>query len=216
MSLKNDQINDEEVQEILNKLSKLKENKDRSPQDFRKYEKYQIYCLDKLKYLITMRTKKYKGFSNYEDLNQDGFIALLSALDTYRPEKGSFFWWAHKYIDTKISRQANKHITVKVPLKKAKVLKAIKVDLQNINSSDMESSSIITDSISQVESRDEIIKAFKSLTDQKRKIIELIYGFDGAKPQTIEKVAKTLKISKNHTALLLKQAKEELKNNLNY
>jgi len=212
MKQKNNQINDEEAQELINNFFKLKRDKDKSPQSLRKFNQYQNYCLEKLKYLITMRTKRYKGFSNYDDLNQDGYIALLSALNTYKPEKGSFFWWAHKYIDTKISRQANKHITVKIPLKKSKELRAIKVDLHSMHN--FESDFIVTDSISELENKEEISKAFQSLTEDKKKILKLIYGFDGSRPQSIDRVAKTLKISKNLTSNLLKQAKEELKNNL--
>src|SRR5271157_2851739 len=77
-------------------------------------------CIEKFRYLVTMKTGRYKSFSNYEDLNQEGYEALYKAMNNYNPKKGSFFWWAHKYIDTRISRSANLHTTIRYPLKVAK------------------------------------------------------------------------------------------------
>ena len=84
------------------------------------FEKQQKICVEKFKYLITMKTNRYKKFSNYEDLNQDGYEALLKAMKNYNPDKGIFFYWAFKYINTRISRCANLHTAIRYPLKYSK------------------------------------------------------------------------------------------------
>src|SRR5271154_6222260 len=83
-------------------------------------KQHEQICIEKFKYLITMKTGRYKTFSNYEDLNQEGFEALIKAMKTFKPNKGSFFAWAHNYIGTRISRSANLHTTIRFPLKVAK------------------------------------------------------------------------------------------------
>src|ERR1700690_2536210 len=109
-----------EAQDLMIKLidlrSKVKEDASLGA-EIRAHEKI---CIEKFKYLVTMKTGRYKIFNNYEDLNQEGYEALIKAMKNYNPKKGSFFWWAHRYIDTRISRSANLHTTIRYPLKVAK------------------------------------------------------------------------------------------------
>lgn len=69
--------------------------------------------------LVENKVRKYKSFSNYPDLYQDGMEALSLALGTFQLGKGSFLWWANKYVGTRVSRQANCHSTIRIPLTKA-------------------------------------------------------------------------------------------------
>src|SRR5579864_8903493 len=79
-------------------------------------KRHEKECIEKFRYLVTMKTGRYKSFSNYEDLNQEGLEALTKAMKNYNPKLGIFFWWAHKYIDTRIARSANLHTTFRFPL----------------------------------------------------------------------------------------------------
>jgi RNA polymerase sigma factor (sigma-70 family) len=67
--------------------------------------------------MVLIHTRKYIKFPNYEDLQQEGRIAILSAMKSYVVGKGMFFHWAHQYIKTKIARTANKHSDVNYPMK---------------------------------------------------------------------------------------------------
>src|SRR5688572_1576285 len=115
-------LTEQEAQDLMIKLIDLRGQIQTSEEkslkkDLQRHEKI---CIEKFKYLVTMKTGRYKAFSNYDDLNQEGFEALIKAMNNYNPKKGSFFWWAHKYIDTRISRSANLHTTIRYPLKVAK------------------------------------------------------------------------------------------------
>jgi RNA polymerase sigma factor (sigma-70 family) len=85
-------------------------------------------CLQNLIWLVSTRTGKYKKFPNYEDLMQDGQEALIMALNSYKPGKGNFLTWAHYYIKTKLSRRANKHSALHIPMAVAKDHKPHKVN----------------------------------------------------------------------------------------
>jgi DNA-directed RNA polymerase specialized sigma subunit len=114
----------DEAQTLMEKLidlrTRAKESKD--PQDVRNFKKQETLCVEKFGYLVTMKTSRYKSFANYQDLNQEGYEALLKGMKNYNPKKGNAFWWFHKYIDTRISRSANLHTTIRYPLKVAKAL----------------------------------------------------------------------------------------------
>ncbi len=95
--------------------------------DKRVLEKAKNDCLQDLSFLVEQRTGRYKQFSNYSDLQQEGRIAILNALKSYKPSKGHFFTWMLYYVKTKIFRQANAHSTIRVPMGIAKDTKPHKV-----------------------------------------------------------------------------------------
>jgi len=172
------------------------------------YKVLEKRCAEVFDYLVDSRTKRYKNFSNYEDLKQDARIALLSALKTYDFKKGSFYWWATYYIKTKVSREANCHSTVKIPLKKARDLTPHKV-LQFpvvIDRSPTPDQAFELDEFKQ-----NIKNQINSLPLEKRKVIELYYGFNGFPARSMSKVCKELKISMAACSKLLEDAKENLK-----
>jgi RNA polymerase sigma factor (sigma-70 family) len=140
-----------------------------------------------------MKTGRYKIFSNYEDLNQEGFEALLKSMNNYDPKKGSFFWWAHKYIDTRISRSANLHTTIRYPLKVAKESTPHKESVMPIL---IEENYCPDKQLENVQSFTAIQSAFDKLTDDQKHIINLAFGFESDKPMSINKICKKLNISR--------------------
>src|SRR5579885_2444090 len=115
-------LTEQEAHDLMTKLIDLRTQAKSSddPKITAQLKRHEQICIEKFRYLVTMKTGRYKAFSNYEDLNQEGLEALIKAMANYNPNKGSFFWWAHKYIDTRISRSANLHTTIRFPLKVAK------------------------------------------------------------------------------------------------
>ena len=122
-------LNKETANQLLSELRKYESiyRQNPSPKNKRALSIHENLCVKKFSYIVKFGAKKYKNYSNYQDLLQEGYIALVSALKTYNEEKGDIFWWCHKYIDTKICRKANKHFVVDVPLAKAKRLDMKKV-----------------------------------------------------------------------------------------
>ncbi len=173
------------------------------------YRRLQSLCASKFDFLVEHRTKKYRNFSNYEDLKQEGRLALLMALASYNPRKGNFFYWANQYIKTKISREANRHSTIKIPIKQARKTTPWKVSkIPSII--DLSSSALVSAEDSQL--KDCISEAVEKLPLEQRKIIQIYYELDGSRASgSITKVCKSLKISRINCIKLLTEARENLR-----
>lgn len=187
-------LTEQEAQDLMIKLIDLRGQVKTSEDSKikRELQKHERICIEKFKYLVTMKTGCYKIFSNYEDLNQEGFEALIKAMNNYKPEKGSFFWWAHKYIGTRISRSANLHTTIRYPLKVAKnttphkeTVMPLLIEERFCPDKELETSQV----------NDAIRSAMSLLNEKQKEIINLAYGFDGDKPMSINKISKKLSIS---------------------
>lgn len=185
----------DEAQNLMEKFielrTKAKETKDLK--DIRLFKKQEKLCVEKFSYLVTMKTGKYKCFSNYEDLNQEGFEALLKGMDNYNPKKGNAFWWFHKYIDTRISRSANLHTTIRYPLKVAKEFAPHKESVMPVL---IEENYCPDKQLENIQSLTAIQSAFDQLNDEQKQIINLSFGFDNDKPMSINRICKKLNISR--------------------
>ena len=202
-------INQEEIEEMLNKFVELrdKRKKSRSKKVQAQYEKYHAMCTSKLDYLVEVRTRKYKGFSNYDDLRQDGRLALMLALNSFDPTKGNFYWWASQYIKTKISREANRHSTLKIPIKKTKTLTPYKVSQLPIIV-DEEPDGLEFTEVEQIKNR--VRDAIDRLPEEQQTVIKL-YGY---RSYSIGKICDEMDISRANCVKMLNEAKESLKQNL--
>jgi RNA polymerase sigma factor (sigma-70 family) len=186
-------LTEQEAQNLIVKYIELKDKVKTSKKISNEFKKHESICVKKFSYLVTMRTNRYKKFSNYEDLNQDGFEALFHAMNNYNPSKGSFFWWAHKYISTSIYRKANLHSTIRYPLKFAKnniphkeYTMPLLLEEFNCPDKQMENAQLYFN----------LENAFKTLSCEQKNVINLAYGLEQNKPMSINKICKTLNISR--------------------
>lgn len=184
-------LTEQEGQSLANKLIELKKiyEETKHLKDKKNLDKHLNICIEKFTYIIATKTSKYKSFSNYEDLNQEGYVALMMGLNNYNPSKGSIFWWLHKYIDTRIARNANLHTTIRIPLKKAKLMPPkkefmIPTMIENNLCPDIE--------LEQAQIINAIESVFESLTIDQKNIINMAYGLDGNKPLSINKICKKI------------------------
>lgn len=203
-------LTEKEAQDLMIRLIELRQEVKSSNNSelVKELKKHESVCVEKFKYLITMKTGRYKSFGNYEDLNQEGFEALMKAMNNYNPKKGSFFWWAHKYIDTRISRSANLHTTIRYPLKVAKETAPHKesvmpllIETRHCPDQELESQQLLNS----------IESGLASLSDDQRKVVSLVHGFDNDKPMSINKVCKQLNMSRSNCNKLLSSALSQLK-----
>lgn len=206
-------LTEQEAHDLMTKLIDLREqvkNTD-DPKITQQLKRHEQVCIEKFKYLVTMKTGRYKAFSNYDDLNQEGFEALIKAMKTFKPNKGSFFAWAHNYIGTRISRSANLHTTIRFPLKVAKANTPHKesvmptlIEEQYCPDRELEESQV-THAVQQ---------AVSTLTSEQREIINLAFGFDGDKPMSINKICKKLSISRLSCIKTINSALSAMKENI--
>ena len=205
-------LTEQEAQDLMIKLIELRErskNKEESVEI--QLKKHENICIEKFKYLVTMKTGRYKVFSNYDDLNQEGFEALIKAMNNYNPKKGSFFWWAHKYIDTRISRSANLHTTIRYPLKVAKNSTPHK---ETVMPTLIEERYCPDKELEDVQTNNIIQESIALLTEDQKEIINLAYGLDGDKPMSIDKICKKLNISRPYCVKAINTAISLMRNNI--
>jgi len=206
-------LTEQEAQDLMTKLidlrTQLKTGEDAKIRT--ELKRHEQICMEKFRYLVTMKTGRYKAFSNYDDLNQEGFEALIKAMNNYNPKKGSFFWWAHKYIDTRISRSANLHTTIRYPLKVAKAntphkesVMPLLIEERYCPDRELEDSQL----------NHAIQGAISALTKEQREVISLAYGFDGDKPMSINKICKKLTISRLSCIKMINSALSIMKENI--
>lgn len=203
------QLSIEEADKLLTELILMRNKSQSSQRCKKKYNDLLSFCAQKFDYIVLNKVKKYKGFSNYEDLLQDGRVALVLAINSYNPDKGSFYYWANQYVKTKIFREANKHSSFKIPIKYSKTTQPYKVSFMPA----------IIDTQASIDSveKDEIIQCVKTsiakLPAIQRKIIEMSFGISRS-DKSILKICEELGIQKNEFIKLLNKAKKSLKNDL--
>jgi RNA polymerase sigma factor (sigma-70 family) len=188
-------INEQEANELMNKWIDLRTQMKTSddPKLIAEFKKHDRLCVEKFRYLVTMKTGRYKAFSNYDDLNQEGHEALIKAMKTFKPNKGSFFAWAHNYIGTRISRSANLHTTIRFPLKVAKANTPHKESVMPLL---IEERYCPDKELEESQVNHAVQDALAVLSPEQKEIINLAYGFDGDKPMSINKICKKLGISR--------------------
>jgi RNA polymerase sigma factor (sigma-70 family) len=203
-------LNKEEINEIVKEFVELRERaeKSKSKKVKSKFKQFQTEIVNKLSHLVLLRTNRYRMFNNHHDLQQDGFEALFMALKTYRPEKGDFTWWAKKYIDTRVSRSANAHSTIKYPLKTIKDFKPHKVSIIPVIT---DTAFTPQENLEYNELKNTIAGAISLLPEMQQRVIKLSFEMAGNRASTITKISEELKISRTQTIKILESAKEQLK-----
>lgn len=173
-----------------------------------KLKSEQEKIIKNLKCLVNIRSFKYKKFSNFYDLEQEGFEALVMALNTFKPNKSSFTWWADKYISTRLSRAANAHSTVRVPLKHARQMKPLK-------SSNMPLIIDERNGYSELESKyvaKRMMDAINELPDVNKKFMIMLYGLNGIRQHNITQLCEYFSLNKYESIKLISDSKKQLKN----
>jgi RNA polymerase sigma factor (sigma-70 family) len=183
----------EEAQQLMAQFIELRETATESAAAQAIFEEHQRVCVQKFMYLVTMRTNRYKSYSNHEDLVQEGLEALTKAMANYNAKKGNFFWWAHRYIGTRISRSANTHTTIRYPLAVAKDITPHKemhlpLLIEEIYCPDKQVEA------SQVNIA--IHEAMDILSVEQRNILNLAYGLNGESKISLSKICQQLNVSR--------------------
>jgi len=203
----------EEAQTLMKTFIKYREKaaKTNHQKDILLFKEHERFCIEKFKYLVLMKTSRYKNFSNYDDLVQDGLEGLIKSMKTYNPKKGIFFWWAHKYVDTRIARCANLHTTIRFPLKYAKAVTPHRESILPILVDQLAGP---YDILEHREALMAVNKNFSNLSSNQQKVVKLLFGIDGENPQSISKVCQQLRMSRPTCVKLLDQVLNILRRNI--
>jgi len=132
-------------------------------------------------------------------------------MKNYNPNKSPFFWWAKKYVDTRIARSANLHTTIRYPLKFTKDHKPHKeFGLPVIVDTSLDPNKTYERS----ETINLIKNALTHLNKEQKELVMLAYGFDGDKPMSINKICKKKQITRMHCVKTLHEALTLMKANI--
>jgi RNA polymerase sigma factor (sigma-70 family) len=187
-------LNDQEATQLMTRFYQLRTQYQESgdAQIATALRRHEAICIDKFSYLVDMKTTRYKAYDNYEDLKQEGMMAMMKAMKSFKPNRGSFFSWAHHYIGTRVSRCANLHSTIRIPLVIAKeqaphkeLMMPVQIeehfcpDLQVENEQDWQAARDVLD----------------TLPTKQKEIVRLAFGFDG-EPVSITKLCKQFGITR--------------------
>lgn len=196
------------VKEYLGAKIKLKKRKTKKNKI--EFEKAQKIIIEKTTHLVIMRCNKYKMFPNYSDLLQEGYEGLLQGLLTFDNKKGDFCWWANKYIKTRITRLANKHSTIHVPMHKTKFIIPHKVskmpEIVDLNDPENE--------FEDKEIQKTVRAALKMLPIEEQQVITSVFEFYPSSAGSVSQTSRNMNVSRTVCETLLNRAKENFKNNL--
>ena len=200
----------EDNADILNKLIELRNKKNitKLKVDEIKYNKFLTEALDRFSYIVDLHTNRYKRYSNYEDLKQEGRIGLLMSLNKFDPERSlNYFKLATWYIRTRIKRCANKYDIINVPMAIAKENAFVRAsDLPAIQDMSIDAIDILE--------KEQIINnikiALEKLSDIHKYVICLYYGIDQegklTKKVSISSIAKQMKTTRINVEKILNEA----------
>lgn len=208
-------LTEETAYEMMKHMDLLKKNleKRNSKKNRKLLIEYEAECIEKLKYFVQMRAGKYRNFANYEDLIQEGMDALLKAIRTFEiKKKGSFFFWAGLFVNTRLVRSANNHSVIRYPMYVAKKNKPHKETRIPI----MLDPAFSPERMAENAEISSIVRgALDHLDDEQKEVIKMIYGIGENKfPNSITKTCKEKKISRTNCLKTLNGALEILKDKI--
>lgn len=201
-------INQEKIENMVREFCSLRDRAkgSKDPIDIRKEAEYKSKLMPVLRPLVEIRSSRYKKFSNHPDLEQDGYEALMLALNSFDPNKGSFTWWADKYIATRISRCANAHSVIHIPIKQAREVKPLKVSTfpKMVDESD--------DPFDVSVGR-ETTKIVKELVDRlpHADLIKYLFGMTSSRDSTVKGAMERFKMTRAEVMKIAADSKEKLK-----
>jgi RNA polymerase sigma factor (sigma-70 family) len=209
------QLTAEEIDKLALQFCDIKSKYEQNALSKNLFSKECNVCINKLSYLVYNRTNRYRKFSNYEDLVQEGFEGLMSALKNFDPSKGNFVGWANKYIGTKVSRAANNHSSLRIPIKKAGDMKPMKFSIVFADGLEffLEKNGVTSYSKMNFDDVDEFVKKEISSFNPKNALIltELYFGNHKTKDDCQNKICSLLNINKQACVKLMVEAEASFK-----
>jgi len=206
--LKEDEANKlmTDYHDLKNKYEETKSLKDKKI-----FKDHELLCLQKLRYIVVDRCKKYKKFSNYEDLIQEGEIALAHSFKNVDLKKGSVFWWMQKYVSTRIYRVASTHTTIRYPMSFLKNTTPIREYKAKELSEDPSDDDLPDEIVSNYRMKILLKKLRNNLSKRQSEIINKYFGFEDNDIHSIEKIAKSMELTTREVHESLNQSLCKLK-----
>lgn len=163
-----------------------------------------------------------KGYGQYEDFRQDGFIVLLRAVELYKPEIAKFSSYAYKSLWLRITSVIKRGGFIRTPdyrqvgSNREDAIRARFVNFIDTFSENEEDFSL--DSIPSKENNNEwedtkelISTILDELPLRHKNIIERYYGINKGKRENFRDIAKTLGVTHQRIEQIVKNSLRKLK-----
>jgi len=237
--------NKEAIQDVENiQMLEKKADETKSPNDIKELIKQKDYFVSKYKYLVDMNSKFYKKFDNYEDLYQEGIVALLSSIKTFNKHSNKF---KNKNVnetliaetaeiinnETKKSKPRSNensyfkwaHDYIRTRLsRKANTHTAVRYPLKFTKKYTPTKESFMPDLVDKQGSPEKLLEnaelssilyeAMDKLSPIQKNVISLMYGFTGDKKLTHMEVCNEINLPKNEVFSIYRSSIKILKNNI--
>jgi len=149
-----------------------------------KIEDINTRILQGFKGIVYNNAKKYKRFSNHEDLVQEGFVGLIKAIRKFDPSVfPNFFLYSKKWVSHSIKRAASKFDVVYNP-NKMRVVYA----LPSENDKEMQENYTPEDVFFTKETGYKIDVALNNFSCRDKDIMKRLYGLGDYYPHTLREI----------------------------
>jgi RNA polymerase sigma factor (sigma-70 family) len=158
--------------------------------------------VSRLSFLVHSRIRGYKGSALYDDLLQEGRIAIVKALERFSPERGkNFFAFANWHIHTGVRN-----------FLKSKGRRGLReTPVGDISAFDEACGP--HDAVEEREDRSAIMEALGFLPDSHRRVLVMRFGFDGEEPRTLQQIGDALGFSRERARQIESGALGRLRRN---
>lgn len=138
-----------------------------------------------LSFLVYSNAKPYKGFPNYEDLVQEGYVGLVKAVQKFDYNLfPNFFVYSERWIRHSIKRAASRFDIVYCP-NRNRVVYAEPSEIGEEKETEETPENIFFES----ETREQVLKTINQFPERERDIIKRIFGLgEYTSPQTLREI----------------------------
>jgi len=157
--------------------------------------------------LVYKNCNRYKKFSNYEDLLQEGFIGLIKAINSFDPKRFSnFISYADRWVMHYVKRAASRYDIVYDPRRH-------RVVYAEINESDFLLEDMPDNIFAEQERKELLNNAIKKLSYRESSVVRQSFGID-SKTKTLEEIGAQFGISYERVRQIKVNAIKKLKKSL--
>jgi RNA polymerase sigma factor (sigma-70 family) len=161
-------MSNDEAMDLFKKIEALKETN-----NHKEVQTLQNGLVQSLSFLVHGNTRRYRRFSNYDDLAQEGFIGLLKAVRRFDYRRfPNFFIFANQWISNSVKRAAKKYDVVYNPNR----TKTVYLGDTELEETDAEYD--LDELLSAQERSARVGNALASLTEREKTIVSNLFGMN--------------------------------------
>lgn len=176
-------VSNSDIMNLFGIINQIKSNSElNETQKQKQIKQLQDNMIADLSFLVYGQTKQYHFFPNYEDLVQEGFIGLMTAVYKFDCTiNTNFFAYAEQWIRHSVKRAASKFDIVYNPNK-------IRVVYSEPDEDEVDIEKNLEDIYFIKERIDKIEKILNDFPEKEREIVCKIFGLFGHQPQTLREI----------------------------